>query len=241
MTAPTELLSTTDANQRQRVLVVEDEPMVAEVVERYLRRDGYDVRVVHDGGIAVRAFAEFVPDLVVLDLMLPGMDGMEVCRSLRTRGETPVIMLTARGEEIDKLLGLGVGADDYVTKPFSPRELVARVRAVLRRSDRATTPGSEVLRFSDVTVDARSRTVTNNAGEVTLTAREFDLLLHLARHPNQVFTRDQLMNAVWDYEFVADASTVTVHMRRLRTKVEADASRPRHLKTVWGVGYKFEP
>jgi DNA-binding response OmpR family regulator len=241
MTAPTELLSTTDANQRQRVLVVEDEPMVAEVVERYLRRDGYDVRVVHDGGIAVRAFAEFAPDLVVLDLMLPGMDGMEICRSLRTRGETPVIMLTARGEEIDKLLGLGVGADDYVTKPFSPRELVARVRAVLRRSDRATTPGGEVLRFSDVTVDARSRTVTNNAGEVTLTAREFDLLLHLARHPNQVFTRDQLMNAVWDYEFVADASTVTVHMRRLRTKVEADASRPRHLKTVWGVGYKFEP
>jgi len=227
--------------RRQRVLVVEDEPMVAEVVERYLRRDGYDVTVIHDGERALVEFERLTPDLVVLDIMLPGLDGMEVCRRMRASGDTPVIMLTARSEEIDKLLGLGVGADDYVTKPFSPRELAARVGVVLRRAARAPSADSDALRFGELSIDARSRTVANQSGDVILTAKEFDLLFHLATHANQVFTRDQLMTSIWDYEFPGETSTVTVHIRRLRSKIEADPSRPRHLKTVWGVGYKFEP
>jgi DNA-binding response OmpR family regulator len=225
----------------QRVLVVEDEPMVAEVVERYLRRDGYEVRVAHDGHAALDDYDRFQPDLIVLDLMLPGVDGMEVCRRVRAQGQTPVIMLTARGEEVDKLVGLELGADDYLTKPFSPRELAARVKAVLRRAGSSTQIDGSALRFGELRISGRTRQVEDGRGPIRLTAREFDLLFHLARHPGQVFTRDQLMDAVWDYEFAGDASTVTVHMRRLRAKVEVDPSRPRHLKTVWGVGYKFEP
>ena len=225
----------------QRVLVVEDERMVAEVVERYLRRDGYEVTVVHDGGEALQQFNDTAPDLVVLDLMLPGLDGMEICRRIRARGDTPIIMLTARSDELDKLLGLGLGADDYVTKPFSPRELAARVRTVLRRAGQSSNTDSDILRFTDLRIDRRGRTVEGGEGQIGLTAREFDLLYYLASHASQVFSREQLMDAVWDYTFAGDAETVTVHMRRLRSKVEADPSRPRHLKTVWGVGYKFEP
>ena len=225
----------------ERILVVEDEPMVAEVVGRYLRRDGHDVQCVADGAMALDAFTRFQPDLVVLDVMLPNLDGMEVCRQIRAMSQVPVIMLTARGEEIDKLLGLGLGADDYMTKPFSPRELAARVKTVLRRSSARAEIDGEALRFEDLRINGRTRVVEDRRGAIKLTAREFDLLIHLAKHPNQVFSRDQLMNSVWDYEFAGDASTVTVHMRRLRAKVEADPSRPRHLKTIWGVGYKFEP
>lgn len=214
--------------------------MVAEVVERYLRRDGYDVRIATDGNAGLEEFFSFQPDLVVLDLMLPGMDGREVCRRIRARSDAAIVMLTARGEEIDKLLGLELGADDYITKPFSPRELAARVKAVLRRSNRQVQNG-DTLRFEDLRIDGRKRTVEDRRGKVHLTAREFDLLFYLASSPGQVFSREQLMNSVWDYEFVGDSSTVTVHMRRLRAKVEEDPSRPRHLKTVWGVGYKFEP
>ncbi|MGH2588469.1 MAG: response regulator [Dehalococcoidia bacterium] len=224
-----------------RILVVEDEPMVAEVVERYLRRDGHTVRVVHTGTAAVEAVDQFQPDLIVLDLMLPGIDGLEVCRRVRAHAQTPIIILTARGEELDKLVGLELGADDYVTKPFSPRELAARVKAVLRRTGRTVTGDDEALRFDELRINGRTHTVEDGRGPVTLTAREFALLFYLARHPSQVFTREQLMDAVWDYEFAGDASTVTVHMRRLRSKVEVDPSRPRHLKTVWGIGYKFEP
>jgi DNA-binding response OmpR family regulator len=225
----------------ERILVVEDERMVAEVVERYLRRDGHAVRVVHDGLRALEVVEQFEPDLIVLDVMLPGLDGIEVCRRVRAHRETPIIMLTARGEEIDKLIGLGMGADDYVTKPFSPRELAARVKAVLRRSRRAPSGEDDALRFGDLRISGRTHTVEDRRGPIVLTAREFSLLHYLARNAGQVFTRDQLMDAVWDYEFAGDASTVTVHMRRLRAKLEVDPSRPRHLKTVWGVGYKFEP
>lgn len=225
----------------ERILVVEDEPMVAEVVERYLRRDGYDVRIAHDGTAGLDEFDGFRPDLVVLDLMLPGIDGRELCRRIRARSQTPVIMLTARGEEIDKLIGLELGADDYVTKPFSPRELVARVNAVLRRSRQQPQIGDDSMRFGDLSMSRSKRTVEDARGSIELTAREFDLLIHLASHPGHVFSREQLMDSVWDYEFVGDASTVTVHMRRLRSKLEVDPSRPRYLKTVWGVGYKFEP
>lgn len=224
-----------------RILVVEDEVMVAEVVERYLRRAGHTVRVVHSGQDAIEAVEQFQPDLIVLDVMLPGVDGLEICRRVRARSQTPIIMLTARGDEVDKLVGLELGADDYVTKPFSPRELAARVKAVLRRSSRPAVAEEDGLRFDDLRINGRTHTVEDRRGPVSLTAREFTLLYYLARHPGQVFSRDQLMDAVWDYEFAGDASTVTVHMRRLRAKLEADPSRPRHLKTVWGVGYKFEP
>jgi two-component system, OmpR family, response regulator ResD len=223
-----------------RILVVEDEPTVAEVVDRYLRRDGYDVTVAHNGLRAIEEYDRFQPDLVVLDLMLPELDGMEVCRRIRAHASTPIIMLTARGDEVDKLVGLEIGADDYITKPFSPRELAARVKAVLRRTTAAPTKG-DVLRFDDLRISGRARTVEDGSRAISLTAREFDLLFFLARHPGQVFSRDQLLNNVWDFEFPGDDGTVTVHMRRLRTKVESDPSRPRHLKTVWGVGYKFEP
>ena len=213
---------------------------MAEVVDRYLRRDGYNVCVAHDGLDGMEEYDRFQPDLVVLDLMLPGLDGMEVCRRIRSHATTPIIMLTARGDEVDKLVGLEIGADDYVTKPFSPRELAARVKAVLRRS--LTVPqDSDSLRFDGLRISGRTRTVDDERGAISLTAREFDLLFFLARHAGQVFSRDQLLDNVWDFEFPGDAGTVTVHMRRLRSKIETDPSRPRHLKTVWGVGYKFEP
>jgi DNA-binding response OmpR family regulator len=224
-----------------RILVVEDEAIVAEVVERFLQREGYETLVVGDGRQALNAFGSFIPDLIVLDLMLPGVDGLEVCRQVRSRGVTPIIMLTARGEETDKVLGLGLGADDYVTKPFSPRELAARVQAVLRRAKSLPVNDAETLRFGPLRLNSRTRVVDRDGVDLRLTAREFDLLIYLARHAGQVFSRDQLMDAVWDYDFAGDSATVTVHMRRLREKIEEDASRPRYLKTVWGVGYKFEP
>jgi len=222
-------------------LVVEDEAIVAEVVERFLRREGYETMVASDGRQALSALGNFIPDLIVLDLMLPEVDGLEVCRQVRSRGVTPIIMLTARGEETDKVLGLGLGADDYVTKPFSPRELAARVQAVLRRAKSLPANDAETVRFGALRLSGRTRVVEREGVDLRLTAREFDLLIFLARHAGQVFSREQLMDAVWDYDFAGDAGTVTVHMRRLREKIEEDPSRPRYLKTVWGVGYKFDP
>ncbi|HEU0072801.1 MAG TPA: response regulator transcription factor [Dehalococcoidia bacterium] len=224
-----------------RILVVEDEAIVAEVVERFLRREGYETMIVGDGREALNALGVFIPDLIVLDVMLPEVDGLEVCRQVRSRGATPIIMLTARGEETDKVLGLGLGADDYVTKPFSPRELAARVQAVLRRAKSLPGADAEMLRYGALRINARTRVVDCEGVDLRLTAREFDLLLYLARNAGQVFSRDQLLDAVWDYDFAGDAGTVTVHMRRLREKIEEDPARPRYLKTVWGVGYKFEP
>ena len=223
-----------------RVLVVEDEPVMAEVVERYLRRDGHEVCVERTGDGALAAFERFGPDLLVLDVMLPGIDGLEVCRRIRAISTVPVIMLTARADEADRLLGFGLGADDYVTKPFSPRELAARVQAVLRRASASRPAEGDTLRFGELRINQRARRVEDLRGEIVLTAREFDLLCFLASHPGQVFTRDQLMDAVWDFDAPMDAGTVTVHVRRLRTKLEVDPSRPRYIKTVWGVGYKFE-
>ena len=227
---------------RGKVLVVDDEPMVAEVVGRYLRLEGYEVETADDGEKALHLAREWAPDLVVLDLMLPGIDGLEVCRTLRQEGKVPIVMLTARGEETDRIVGLELGADDYVVKPFSPRELVARIKAVLRRSTaEAASPASAgALHFRDLSINPRTRVVEARGDQVQLTAKEFDLLYYLAAHPGQVFTREQLMNDVWDYTYAADASTVTVHVRRLREKIEADPVRPRFIKTVWGVGYKFE-
>jgi DNA-binding response OmpR family regulator len=223
------------------VLVVEDEITVAEVVGKYLRREGYDATIVHDGQSALDALASDGADLVVLDLMLPEVDGLEVCRRMRAAGDaTPIIMLTAKDMETDVVLGLGVGADDYVAKPFSPAELVARVQAVLRRSPSGDQSEGDTISAGDLRISASERSVVRGETPVELTAKEFDLLFHMASHPGHVFTRDVLLDQVWDYNWIGDTSTVTVHIRRLRTKVEADPERPRHIKTVWGVGYKFD-
>jgi DNA-binding response OmpR family regulator len=227
---------------RAKILVVDDEPMVTEVVGRYLGREGFEVTITADGEEALALARQWSPDLIVLDLMLPGVDGLEVCRTLRRESRVPIVMLTARGEEVDRIVGLELGADDYVVKPFSPRELVARIKSVLRRA--ASQPTSQmqgdVIRFKDFSLNPRTRAVEVNSRAVELTAKEFDLLYFLAAHPGQVFTRGQLMNDVWDYTYAAEASTVTVHVRRLREKIESDPVRPRFIKTVWGVGYKFE-
>jgi DNA-binding response OmpR family regulator len=222
------------------VLVVDDEPIVREVVVRYLEREGYSTLEADHGDRARDLIERTSPDLVVLDVMLPGTDGLELCRWIRSRSDLPVIMLTARGEEADRIVGLELGADDYVTKPFSPRELAARVRSVLRRASTNGRSG-ERLSFGDVELDADTREVRKAGEELRLTAKEFDLLWFLAAHPRRVFSRDQLMIRVWGYEAALDTGTVTVHVRRLREKIEADPSRPRHLQTVWGVGYRLVP
>ncbi|HEV7931816.1 MAG TPA: response regulator transcription factor [Actinomadura sp.] len=223
-----------------RILVVDDDPTVADVVARYLIRDGHDVDCVADGHAALRVAAEKIPDLVVLDLMLPGIDGLEVCRRLRERWPVPIVMLTALGEEADRLVGLETGADDYVTKPFSPRELALRVKSVLRRARGAPAPAGETTADGDLTVDAAAHEVRLRGAEIFLTAREFDLLAFLMRHPRRAFTRADLLEKVWGWEF-GDSSTVTVHVRRLREKIEQDPTAPRRILTVWGVGYRYEP
>ena len=224
---------------KQRILVVDDDPTISDVVTRYLQSDGYDVDVAFDGEEALEHARAFFPDLVVLDLMLPKLDGLEVCRLLRAQGPVPIIMLTAKGDETDRLVGLNLGADDYVAKPFSPRELVARVKAVLRRSGSVTGLEEDSLRIDGLYINPKTRQVGVNGVDVDLTAKEFDLLRFLATHPRQVFSREQLLNDVWDYLYAGDTSTVTVHIRRLREKIEADPTRPRYILTVWGVGYKF--
>ena len=229
-----------DPAPRASVLVVDDEPTITEVVARYLERAGYTTHVAADGPAALHVAAEARPDLVVLDLMMPGMDGLEVMRVMRERQQVLVILLTAKGERSDRIAGLRLGADDYVVKPFSPAELVARVDAVLRRVDHSP-HAAEPISFDGLTVDPAGHRVTVRGEEVQLTVREFELLLHFVRHPGQVFSRTQLMDTVWRYSFYSDTSTVTVHIRRLRAKIEAEPSQPRWLQTVWGVGYRFQP
>jgi two-component system, OmpR family, response regulator ResD len=229
-----------NAHVRGSVLVVDDEPTIGEVVARYLERAGYEARTVGDGRAALDAVAQRAPDLVVLDLMLPGIDGLEVMRRIRDQQarRTAIILLTARGEESDRVVGLRLGADDYVVKPFSPAELVARVDAVLRRVD--TVPVSRPPIVVDgLEIDLTGRRALRDGHELALTVREFDLLAFLARHRGQAFTREQLMDHVWQYAFYSDTSTVTVHIRRVRAKVEPDPEHPRYVETVWGVGYRF--
>ncbi|MCX4850825.1 response regulator transcription factor [Streptomyces sp. NBC_00893] len=229
-----------EAPARGRVLVVDDDPTVAEVVTEYLTRAGYEVARAADGPAALEQYTARRPDLAVLDLMLPGMDGFEVCRRMRAHGPVPVVMLTARGDEDDRILGLETGADDYVTKPFSPRELVLRVDSVLRRAAAATPSGrSELLEGAGLVLDPAARRATWAGRVLALTLREFDLLAFLLRRPGRVFTREELMREVWGWDF-GDLSTVTVHVRRLRGKVEADPARPELIRTVWGVGYRLD-
>ncbi len=222
------------------LLVVDDEPIVREVVVRYLEREGHTTLEADDGDRARELLEQESPDLVVLDVMIPGMDGLELCRWIRNRSDLPVILLTARGEEADRIVGLELGADDYVTKPFSPRELAARVQTVLRR---AAPPGAARARmsFGDIQIDTQTREVHKAGKELRLTAKEFELLAFLAGNPRRVFGRDQLMSRVWGYEAALDTGTVTVHVRRLREKIETAPSEPLHLQTVWGVGYRLVP
>lgn len=227
------------------ILVVDDEASVVEVVSLYLKRDGFNVRVARDGRAALQAIATDLPALVILDLMLPQVDGLEILRQLRADPDkdVPVIMLTARGQEVDRIYGLELGADDYVTKPFSPAELVSRVKAVLRRArrDEGEGEGERPLHFPNLHIEAQTRTVIVRGQAIDLTATEFDLLWFMASHPRQVFKRDQLLENVWGFSEYVDPSTVTVHIRRLREKIETNPSQPEHLLTVWGVGYKFDP
>jgi len=231
---------------KKTILIAEDEPSIAEVVTLYLQRGGFQASLAQDGEIA-RTFLETqIPDLCIIDIMLPGMDGLSLTRWLRARSNVPIILLTSRREEVDRIAGLEMGADDYVVKPFSPQELVSRVRAVLRRTGREdadlvdpTPPTS--LTFNEITIDPRSHLLSLAGKEIPLTAKEFEMLHLLMRHPRQVYTRDQLLERIWGVTDYIDPGTVTVHIRRLREKIETDPSSPRRIVTVWGVGYKFEP
>lgn len=230
----------------RQILVVDDEANIRELCRLYLEREGFSVAEAADGAEAGRMVAELRPSLVVLDLMLPGKSGFEICKELQAM-DIPVIMLTARGDEVDKILGLELGAEDYLTKPFSPRELVAHVKVVLRRFDRGTARPEapepkppEKLVFSDFTIDLAGRSLILRDKTVDCPPKEFDLLTMLAQNPHRAFTREQLLEKVWDYSFYGDFRTVDVHIQRLRKKVEPDPEKPRYLKTVWGVGYKFE-
>ena len=227
---------------RSRILVVDDDATVSEIVARYLERDGYAVETVADGRVALqRALAE-PPDLVVLDLMLPGMDGLDVCRRLRALAPVPIVILTARGQEADRIAGLELGADDYVSKPFSTKELVARVRAVLRRAKGPlAAPAAGPARHvdGDLEVDVAARQARLGGAVVALTARELELLVFLMRHPGQAFRREELLEQVWGYRY-GDTSTVTVHVRRLREKIEPDPAAPTRIATVWGIGYRWQ-
>ncbi|MGH3759859.1 response regulator transcription factor [Actinophytocola sp.] len=223
-----------------RVLVVDDDLTVRDVVRRYLERAGHQVALADNGEDALAWVARHEPDLVVLDLMLPGIDGLEVCRRLRATSTVPVVMLTALGEEENRIAGLQLGADDYVTKPFSPRELALRVSSVLRRSGAAAAPPvAKVLVDDDLRLDIAARTAVLRGAELSLTTREFDLLVFLLSHPGEAFTREQLLERVWGWDF-GDQSTVTVHVRRLREKIETTPAKPTRISTVWGVGYRYD-
>jgi DNA-binding response OmpR family regulator len=226
---------------QRRILVVDDEPDIRKVLERYLRREGFLVEMAADGKTALAMIERAPPDLVVLDLIMPTLDGLEMTRLLRGRSDIPIIMLTSKDEELDKLVGLEMGADDYITKPFSVNEVVARVKTVLRRvaKNPAASDKPVPLCIGDLTVDSATRTILLKQQPVTVSAKQFDLLCFLASHPGQVFTREQLLNQVWGYDFYGDSRVVDVHVRRLREKIEPDSSRPQFILTVWGVGYKF--
>lgn len=250
-------MATIDIMTKQTtIFIIEDETTIRDVVRRYLERDGFRVMEAENGNSALALLREHSADLILLDIMLPGLDGFSIARMVRSKSDlnamatpndTPIIMLTSRSEERDRLEGFELGIDDYVTKPFSPREVVARVKAVLRRSgstssaDNPATATEEPICFDTLTIDPVRRMVEVRDRPVSLTTKEFDLLYFLAKWPRQVFTREQLLNSVWGYEFYGDESTVTVHIRRLREKVEADPSKPALIQTVWGMGYRFEP
>ncbi|MDX8365325.1 response regulator transcription factor [Cytobacillus sp. IB215665] len=228
----------------QKILVVDDESNITDVSKRYLEREGYDVLLASNGEEGITLWRSHKPDLIVLDVMMPKKDGWEVCEEIRNEDDVPIIMLTARGEEMDRLMGLTLGADDYMTKPFSPRELVLRVKAIFRRIHVGSKKSTEkstttTLKFDGLEIDSEMRKVVASNNNIELTVKEFDMLFLLASHPNQVFSRSQLLDKIWDIDFFGDTTTVTVHIRRLREKIEQNPSEPVFLQTVWGIGYKF--
>jgi len=224
------------------ILIVEDEANIIDLVRLYLQEAGFTVAVAEDGPAGLAAYERIAPDLIILDLMLPGMDGYEVCKRIRAQSHTPILMLTARRAEDDRVMGLDLGADDYLTKPFSPRELVSRVRAILRRASmQSAEPEPERLIYPGLTIIPAARRVEVDGRAVELTAKEFDVLLTLARAPDQVMGRETLLNKVWGFDYLGDSRTVDVHIGTLRKKVERDPTHPRFIKTVWTVGYKFDP
>jgi len=227
---------------QSRVLVVDDDPMVVDVLGRYLVRDGFAVSTAHDGASALDQARRLPPELVILDVLLPVIDGLAVCRALRAKSRMSILLLSARHDEATKIRGFSLGADDYVVKPFSPREVLARVQALLRRASAVAraTAGAELC-FDGLRINVDYHRVERDGRAIELTAREFDLLLYLARQPRRVFTNDQLLDAVWGYDFAVEPGTVAVHMHRLRKKLERDPSHLCYLKTVYGVGYKFDP
>jgi two-component system, OmpR family, response regulator ResD len=243
MPSPSDKPQTAPGAKTATVLVVDDEPTIVEIVGRYMQRAGFETYTAGDGYRALDAASEHRPDLVVLDVMLPGIDGIEVMERLQEREGPPiaVILLTARGEESDRLVGLRHGADDYVVKPFSPAELVARVEAVLRRTAPPAIEDQPPIVHGPLRVEPASRRVFLDGAEIMLTMREFDLLAFFAENPGRVFSRDQLMESVWGEPWFDDTSTVTVHVRRLRAKLDDDPAEPRFIETVWGVGYRFKP
>jgi two-component system response regulator ResD len=224
------------------ILIIEDEANIVDLVRLYVEEAGFTLAAAGDGPSGLTAYERIAPDLIILDLMLPGMDGYEVCKRIRAQGHTPILMLTARRTEDDRVMGLDLGADDYLTKPFSPRELVSRVRAILRRTSlQATEPEPARLEYPGLTIIPAARRVEVDGRAVELTAKEFDVLLTLARAPDQVMARETLLSKVWGFDYLGDSRTVDVHIGTLRKKVERDPARPRFIKTVWTVGYKFDP
>ena len=226
-----------------KILIVEDEVAIADLEKDYLELSGFDVEVANDGLIGYQKAMEEDYNLVILDLMLPGMDGFEICRKLREEKNTPIIMVSAKKDDIDKIRGLGLGADDYMTKPFSPSELVARVKAHLSRYERLIGSAAEVNKVIEIRglkIDTTARRVWVNGQEKAFTTKEFDLLTFLASHPNHVYTKDELFSVIWDMESIGDIATVTVHIKKIREKIEMDTSNPQYIETIWGVGYRFK-
>lgn len=226
----------------KKILVVDDERELGKLIKDYLQKEGFEVILAYDGEQGLNYYREYQPLLVILDIMLPKMDGMEICRIIRTESSIPILMLSSKKSDVDKILGLGLGADDYMTKPFSPRELVARVKAQVRRFTQLSSPNNSqnLLKYGYLEIDNKGYNVYVDGKKVDLAAKEFEVLSYLALHPNQVFTREQIFNHVWGYDEYGDINTVTVHIRRIREKIEKTSSKPKYIKTVWGVGYKFE-
>ena len=228
---------------KQKILIVDDDTNIAELISLYLTKEFYQVQIVEDGEQALQVFDTFQPNLVLLDLMLPGVDGFEICRKVREVKNTPIIMVSAKKEDIDKIRGLGLGADDYITKPFSPSEMVARVKAHLARYERligSSMPDNEIIEIRGLKIDKTARRVWVNGEEKTFTTKEFDLLSFLAQNPNHVFTKEELFSKIWDMESIGDIATVTVHIKKIREKIEFNTAKPQYIETIWGVGYRFK-
>lgn len=228
---------------KQKILIVDDDANIAELIALYLTKECFDTRMVHDGEMALEVFDNYQPNLIILDLMLPGVDGFEICRQIRGQKNTPIIMVSAKKDDIDKIRGLGLGADDYMTKPFSPSELVARVKAHMERYNRlvgSSVVKNDIIEIRGIKIDKTARRIWVNGEEKTFTTKEFDLLTFLAENPNRVFTKAELFRQIWDMESVGDIATVTVHIKKIREKIEFNTAKPQYIETIWGVGYRFK-